>query len=59
MKQCIYNNDKKTNKILCLSPLFVDDHSRIILTPSTSDGRGGFINANYIEASIHWRISII
>lgn len=31
--------------------LVLDDHSRVILKTAASD-QGGYINANYIEASI-------
>lgn len=40
--------------ILNILFFFIDDHSRIILKASASDG-SGYINANYIEASIYKR----
>lgn len=35
--------------------IVVDDHSRVILKAINTD-EGGYINANYIEASINWTI---
>lgn len=37
---------------MLLYALFVDDHSRIILKTVALDG-SGYINANYIEASVY------